>query len=145
MATTRAKPGTAPGGPAAAGVTNRQEAAAALVAGGLTLTEAARQSKCGLTTLKRWAKEPAFAKRVSEIRSEMTSAAVGVLAATMASAADTLRFLARNAKQEAVRLAAARSVLELGVKLRESVELAERVAALESTSPAPTPRPRRPA
>ena len=132
MATTRAKPGTAPGGPAAAGVTNRQEAAAALVAGGLTLTEAARRSKCGLTTLKRWAKEPAFARRVNALRSEMTGQAVGVLAATMTSAADTLRFLARNAKQEAVRLAAARAVLELAVRLRESQELADRVAALEA-------------
>ncbi len=130
--TTRARPGTAPSGPDGAGLSSRQEAAAALLAGGLTLAEACRRGKVGLTTLKRWQREPAFARRVNEIRSEMTGRAVGVLAETMAGAADTLRFLARNAKQEAVRLAAARSVLELGVKLRESLDLAERVAALEA-------------
>jgi hypothetical protein len=47
-------------------------------------------------------------------------------------ATDTLGCLSREAKSESVRLYAARSVLELGVKLRESVELEERLSALEA-------------
>ena len=39
--------------------------------------------------------------------------------------------LSRKGKSETVRLSAARAVLELGTKLRESVELEERIAALE--------------
>jgi hypothetical protein len=48
----------------------------------------------------------------------------------MTDAADVLRQLLA-AKSESVRLGAARSLLELGVKLRESVELEERLRALE--------------
>jgi hypothetical protein len=50
----------------------------------------------------------------------------------MASAADTLASLSQEAASESVRLSAARAVLELGTKLRESIELEERIAALES-------------
>ena len=52
----------------------------------------------------------------------------------MSGAADTLGQLARKAKQESVRLAAARAVLELGAQLRETVELEQRIAALEGTN-----------
>jgi hypothetical protein len=46
-------------------------------------------------------------------------------------AADTLRALLR-AKSRSVRLGAARAILELGTRLRESVELEQRIAALEA-------------
>jgi hypothetical protein len=49
----------------------------------------------------------------------------------MVEAADTLRQLARKGSSESVRLGAARSILEFGVKLRDSVEMEERVAELE--------------
>jgi hypothetical protein len=48
----------------------------------------------------------------------------------MARAAGTLAKLL-DAEKESVRLGAARALLELGVKLRESVELEQRLAALE--------------
>jgi hypothetical protein len=49
----------------------------------------------------------------------------------MAEAADVLRQLLDAQTPPAVRLGACRALLELAVKLRESVELEERVAALE--------------
>jgi HEAT repeat protein len=48
----------------------------------------------------------------------------------MVEAADTLRDLL-TAESESVRLGAARAMLELGVRVRDSVELGERVAELE--------------
>ena len=60
----------------------------------------------------------------------MVERAVAKMADGMADAADKLRQLL-NADSESVRLGAARSLLELGVKLRESVELEERLAELE--------------
>jgi hypothetical protein len=48
----------------------------------------------------------------------------------MAEAADVLRHLL-GAESESVRLGAARSLLELGVKLRESVELERRMEEVE--------------
>ena len=65
----------------------------------------------------------------------MTQRALGTLVDQMVSAADTLGYLCRKGKSEMVRLTAARSILELGTKLRETVELEERIANLEGGQP----------
>jgi hypothetical protein len=52
----------------------------------------------------------------------------------MTEAADTLRDLLGSTSPTA-RLGAARSILELSVKLRESIELEERLQALEQRLP----------
>jgi hypothetical protein len=75
---------------------------------------------------------PALAARVTWLRAEIASTALGRLVDSIASAAETLGLLARMAEQEGVRLATARAVLELGINLRESVELEERIASLEA-------------
>jgi hypothetical protein len=96
------------------------------------LQKAAQESGAGVRTIKTWtATLPAFTRRIAELRSEMTSRALGRLVDSMTSAAATLDYLCRKGKSEMVRLSAARAVLELGQKLRESVELEERIAALE--------------
>jgi hypothetical protein len=127
------KPETARNGPVSEGfLTPRQEAAALALASGRTLQEAARESGAGERTIKTWtATLPAFTRRVTGLRAEMTSRALGRLLEGMASAADTLDYLSRKGKSEMVRLGAARSVLELASRLRETVELEERIAALE--------------
>ncbi len=126
------KPETARNGPENGPLSPKQEAAALALASGCTLQEAARKSGAGLTTLKRWLRElPALSRRVGELRAEMTSRALGKLLDGMSSAADTLGYLCRRGKSEQVRLGAARALLEMGPKMRESVELEERIAALE--------------
>jgi hypothetical protein len=60
----------------------------------------------------------------------MIGQALGKMADGMTKAAETLRALL-DAQAESIRLAAARSFLELTVKLRESVELENRLATLE--------------
>jgi hypothetical protein len=113
-------------------LTPRQEAAALALASGKTEDEAADLANCGERTLRTWlATVPGFAARVAELRAEMTARAMGRLIDNMVSAADTLGYLSRKAKAETVRLGAARAVLELGVKLRETIELEERIRALE--------------
>jgi hypothetical protein len=117
-------------------LTPRQEAAAIALASGCTVPAAARESGAGERTIKTWlASLPAFRRRIDELRAEMTRRSLGRLIGSMTSAADTLAFLARKAKAETVRLGAARAVLELAVKLRESVELEARIAALEPNQP----------
>lgn len=128
------RPGTAPTGP---DLPPKQEAAALALARGQSLKEAAKASGAGERTIKTWtATVPAFGRRVSELRGELTAQALGRLVDGMTSAADTLGFLARKGKSETVRLMAARAVLELGTKLREAVELEQRIAALENGGPA---------
>ena len=82
--------------------------------------------------IKTWlATQPTFLWRIQELRSEMTVRALGKLVDGMVNAAETLGFLCREGKSEMVRLSAARAVLELATKIRETVELEERIAALE--------------
>lgn len=109
----------------------RQEAVAVSLATGATLPQAAKASGVGLRTIERWLKEqPALSRRVIELRTEMTARALGQMTEGMVYAAKTLRRLL-YAKSETIRLGAARAVIELGVKLRESVEMEARLTALE--------------
>src|SRR5262249_20615884 len=74
--------------------------------------------------------DPAFKERVSSLRAEMVSRAVGRLSEAMGEAADTLRALLTDPDAK-VRLGAARSVCELAGKLRERKDLDRRIAELE--------------
>lgn len=110
---------------------NADEALAAALATGQTLRAAAVTAGIAeRTAARRWA-DPAFRRRVSDLRGQLVNAAVGRLADGMGDAADVLRKLLA-ADSENVRLGAARSLIELGVKLRESVELEERIADIEN-------------
>ena len=112
---------------------NADEALALALATGETLRLAADAAGIGeRTATRRWA-DPAFRRRVSELRGDMTGRALGRLADGMSEAADVLRQLLA-AESEAVRLRAAVELLQLGVKLREATELEERLLALELQS-----------
>ena len=114
------------------GLTAKQESAALALAAGSTQDQAARKSGAGVTTVKTWIQtQPEFSSRIRKLRGELTARCLGKLVNRMSGAADTLGFLCRNGKSEMIRLSAARAILELGSKLRESVELEERIAVLE--------------
>ena len=121
----------APNGTENDALTPRQEAVALALASGQSIREAAASCDVGERTVKRWLTRPTFRRRVGELRGDMVDRALGRLADGMTEAADVLRQLLA-AEGESVRLGAARSLLELGVKLRESVELESRLAALEA-------------
>jgi hypothetical protein len=123
---------TLPNGTENGALSPRQEAVALGVASGLSLAAAARKAKVPASTAKTWsATLPAFRRRVQELRADMTSQALGRLLDNMVSASDTLGYLSRKGKSEMVRLSAARAVLELAAKTRETVELEERLQELE--------------
>ncbi|SRR5579884_3864613 len=115
---------------AAGGRKNADGVLALALAGGLTVEAAAGRAGVGERTAYRRLADPAFCVRVTELRSEMVERALGKMADGMGEAADTLRQLL-GAKAESVRLAAARSILEMGIKLREATELDARLRALE--------------
>jgi hypothetical protein len=116
---------------AGSGRRNADESLALAVAGGQTLRDAATVAGVSeRTATRRWA-DAAFRRRVAELRAEMVARSVGRMADGMSDAADVLRQLLAPGTPPAVRLGAARALLELGTKLRESVELEERLQALE--------------
>jgi hypothetical protein len=109
---------------------NADENLALALAAGLTLRESAQAVGISeRTASRRWA-DPGFRRQVSALRGEMVARSLGTMADGMAEAAQVLRGLLGSAN-ESVRLAAARSLLVLGVKLRESVEVEQRLQALE--------------
>jgi hypothetical protein len=100
------------------------------VAAGQTLRDAAPAAGVSeRTAARRWA-DATFRHRVNELRADMVQRSMGRMAESMTEAAGVLRQLL-GAESESVRLGAARSLLELGVKLRESVELEQRLLAIE--------------
>lgn len=102
----------------------------AALAAGSTVLEAAAAGGMSERTVYRRLEDPAFRRLVDDARAEIVSRAVAKLSAASADAADTLRDLLRS-DMDFARLAAARAILEIGSKLREHEDLAERVRALE--------------
>jgi hypothetical protein len=110
---------------------NADEALALALASGQTLRDAAAAANIGeRTATRRWA-DAAFRRRVGELRGDMVQCSLGRMADGMSEADDVPRALLAEGTPPTVRLGAARALLELGVKLRESVELEERLTALE--------------
>jgi hypothetical protein len=109
----------------------RREAVALLLAVGRTQKQAAAEVNVSERSVHNWLAEEPFRRRVSELRGEMVGRTLGKMADGMTEAADTLRGLL-GARNEAVQLGAAKSMIELGVKLRDSIELEERLAVLEA-------------
>lgn len=114
-------------------------AAAALAAGG-GVADAAKKAGIGRRTLTRWLTNPKFAARVDAMRTEAITGAMNRLGKSMASAADTLTALLKAPRAE-TRLRAAKAVLELGMKMKEHGELVQRVSDLEQRLASPPPRP----
>ena len=107
----------------------------AALAGGATVQEAARTAGVSERTVYRRMEADTFRRQLVEARADLIGRAVGVLARVSTAAAATLAGLLK-AESESVRLGAARSILELAVKLRESEELEQRIAALEEQTAA---------
>lgn len=100
------------------------------LAGGQTVREAAKTAGIGERTATRRLADPQFRRQVVAARAEMTQRALGRLAEASTEAVDALRGLLTS-PSDTVKLGAARAILELGSRLRESLDLEARMAALE--------------
>jgi hypothetical protein len=99
---------------------------------GATVDNAALKARLSCRTVYRRLADPAFRAQVTEARAEIVRRAAGMFSAAGLQAVKTVATLQESATSEAVRLGAARATIELGCKLREAVEWAERLAALEA-------------
>ena len=113
----------------------RQQADDALLlalACGATVENAARQAGVSLRTAHRRMADESFRQRLQALRDDMVQRASGAMTAASHEAVRTLLELLKPSMPPAVRLGAARSVLEIGMKVRENAVLEERLAALEA-------------
>lgn len=109
---------------------NGDDALVLALASGQTSRKAA--AACGLheRTVRRRLKDADFRARVNEARDFMAAAALGRLSRTMTRAADCLRKLLAS-PSDAVRLGAARSVLELQGRLTDLLDTRRRLTEVE--------------
>jgi len=98
---------------------------------GATVEAAARQADVSDRTVYRRLQDPKFRTQVRDARAEMVKRSAGMLTAAAGESVRTLLALQKAPTPPAVRLGAARAVLELGIKVREMVELEARIEALE--------------
>ena len=109
---------------------NADESLVTSPASGLTVREAAQKAKISERTVYRRLEDAEFRARVHEAPKQMFERTLSVVASAGVLAAQTLRTLL-NANSESVQLGASRALLELGSRLRENIELDERLTALE--------------
>jgi hypothetical protein len=98
---------------------------------GATVEAAARQAGVSESTVYRRLDDAEFRRQLQTMRGDMVQRASGMLTAASMESVKTLIVLQNTSTPPAVRLGAARSVLEIGIKLREVADLGERVKALE--------------
>jgi hypothetical protein len=98
---------------------------------GATVESAARQAGVSESTAYRRLADPAFRRQLQQLQADMVQRTAGMLTAAAGEAVKTLLQLQQASTPAAVRLGAARAVLELGMKLREIADLEVRLAALE--------------
>ncbi len=111
---------------------NNEDALLLALACGATVEAAARQCQLTERTVYRRLKELAFQTRLQEIRTDMVRRCAGMLTAAASEAVRTLLSLQKDSIPAAVRLGAARAVLEIGIKVREMAELEVRMTQLET-------------
>lgn len=99
---------------------------------GATIESAARTAGVSATTVYRRMRNPEFHAELQRVRAEMVQRTAGMLTGAAGEAVKTLVALQDLTTPPPVRLGAARAILELGLRLRETVELAERIAAVEA-------------
>jgi transposase len=101
------------------------------LAAGTEVRQIAKDLAVSERTIYRRLKNQAFRQRISQFRDRMTYQAVGRLAAASGAAVNTLVALLSDADPR-VRLCAAKTILEQGIKQRDLNEFGERLATLEA-------------
>ncbi len=103
---------------------------------GATVEAAGRAAGISESTAYRRLRDPAFGQRLQQVRGDMVQRTSGMLTAAAGEAVKALLALLKEGTPPAVRLGAARAVIELGMKVRDAAELEQRIAALEAAAEA---------
>jgi hypothetical protein len=111
---------------------NKEEALLLALAFGATVEGAARKAGVGERTAYRRLAEPAFQARLEQARRDMVLRTMGLLTGAGIGSVKTLVDLQQDAAAPAgVKRGAARDILELGVRYRDSAETERRLSAIE--------------
>jgi hypothetical protein len=98
---------------------------------GATVEVAAQKAGISRATAFRRLQDPAFQSQLQQLGADMVKRAAATLTAANTEAIKTLLSLVQPTVPPATRLGAARSILEYGLKMRETADLEERLKAIE--------------
>jgi hypothetical protein len=101
------------------------------LAQGHTTGQAAKVGGISTRTVLRWLDQPDFRQEVADTRTELLQLAVGRLAAVSTAAVDTL-VDCLDSERDMARVQAAKVLLDATLALRESLDLEQRIAAIEA-------------
>ena len=104
---------------------------ALILATGASVSAAAEKLGLARSTIHRKLRKPAFRKLVAELRSQLFNSALGRMAENMTHATDALASLL-DTSDPGVKLRAAKAVLGLALRLRDSVDVSDRISELEA-------------
>ena len=116
------------------GRSNADDRLAFELATGKSLRDAAQLANVGAWTARRRWQDAEFRKPVSRLRTDFIAQASGQLANTTNEAVETLKQLLSVEHPPAVRLGAARSIIDLAFCSRELTDLEDRIQNLEDES-----------
>jgi hypothetical protein len=119
------------------GLTPKQHKALAALLSEPTVTAAAAKVGIGERTLHTWLHEPAFDEAYTALRHEAVGLAVGRLQHATGIAVDALVDVldTEPPAPAAVRVSAAKVIIEYAIRFRELDELESRIAQLEQAAP----------
>jgi hypothetical protein len=98
---------------------------------GATVEVAAQTARISPATVYRRKQDPKFCEQLQQISAEMVQRIAGMLTGAGSEAVRTLLSLMKETAPAAVRLGAARAVLDGVVRFREFADFEQRLAALE--------------
>jgi hypothetical protein len=112
-------------------ITQRQARAVEALVAGARLDAAAASAGVSVRTLRRWRKEPQFESALRAAQDDAFSSARSELRAAALDAVRALREVTCEGSPAAARVAAARCVLDLAIRSRETDDLESRIEELE--------------
>jgi hypothetical protein len=101
------------------------------VARGATIGQWAQENDIPARTAREWSRKPEFKTAVADHRRSIIDRAIGKMVRRLVKAVDQVGRLADNAASEAVRLAAARSIVNDLLAVRRDIEIEERLMRIE--------------
>jgi hypothetical protein len=113
-------------------LTDKQRRAISALLSEATTKKAAEAAKVGETTIHRWLNDPVFSTALKESRERVFESTLAALQGASAKAVETLRDVMKDDKAQAsARVSAAKTVLDIAIKVREQLNLSERLRLVE--------------
>lgn len=109
-----------------------EPAAAAAIARGQTIAQAAREGGISVRTLNRRLQDPAYLAGIGRMRRQVLDGILGRLLVGAVTGVEVLIELATSAKSESVRGSSARVLVEHSLSFTELVGITERLEAIET-------------